>query len=61
MPIARCGYFEYAVVRETFQMVVPADGVLRAALQGSGMGVRRVLEEEEGGEREDAMVGAVVC
>ena len=23
MPIARCGYYEYAVVRETFEMIIP--------------------------------------
>lgn len=26
-PIARCGYFDYAVVRETFQMIIPGTTV----------------------------------
>ncbi|KAK1751466.1 hypothetical protein QBC47DRAFT_351634 [Echria macrotheca] len=35
-PIARCGYYEYAVVEETFKMVIPgADGVTLAGLEGS--------------------------
>lgn len=35
-PIARCGYYEYAVVRETFQMVVPGmNEALLAGLEGS--------------------------
>ena len=25
LPIARCGYYEYAVVRETFEMKIPGD------------------------------------
>jgi flavin reductase (DIM6/NTAB) family NADH-FMN oxidoreductase RutF len=35
-PIARCGYYEYAVVRETFEMVIPGmdEGTL-AGLEGS--------------------------
>lgn len=35
-PIARCGYYEYAVVRETFEMVIPgmSEAVL-AGLEGS--------------------------
>lgn len=35
-PIARCGYYEYAVVRETFEMVIPGmDEATRAGLEGS--------------------------
>ena len=25
MPIARCGYWQYAVIRETFEMMIPGD------------------------------------
>ena len=36
MPIARCGYFEYAVVKETFEMIVPRmDESMSAGLEGS--------------------------
>jgi flavin reductase (DIM6/NTAB) family NADH-FMN oxidoreductase RutF len=35
-PIARCGYYEYAVVRETFEMVIPnATEALLGGLEGS--------------------------
>ncbi|KAK3374728.1 hypothetical protein B0H63DRAFT_480818 [Podospora didyma] len=42
-PMARLGYYEYAVVTETFEMVIPgADGAISAGLEGSPA---RVLEE----------------
>src|SRR3569833_2013669 len=35
-PIARCGYYDYAVVTDTFEMVIPgADEATRAGLEGS--------------------------
>jgi len=35
-PIARCGYYEYAVVRETFEMRIPGeDKAILAGLEGS--------------------------
>lgn len=35
-PIARCGYYEYAVVRETFEMIIPGmDDSMKAGLEGS--------------------------
>jgi flavin reductase (DIM6/NTAB) family NADH-FMN oxidoreductase RutF len=35
-PIARCGYYEYAVVEDTFEMVIPGDDeALLAGLEGS--------------------------
>ena len=34
-PIARCGYYEYAVVRDTFEMVIPGDEATLAGLEGS--------------------------
>jgi flavin reductase (DIM6/NTAB) family NADH-FMN oxidoreductase RutF len=41
-PIARCGYYEYAVVEDTFEMVIPgADEALLAGLEGS---VKRTRE-----------------
>ncbi|KAK4448657.1 hypothetical protein QBC34DRAFT_438798 [Podospora aff. communis PSN243] len=42
-PIARCGYYEYAVVGETFEMVIPGlDEVTLAGLEGSRERVERV-------------------
>jgi flavin reductase (DIM6/NTAB) family NADH-FMN oxidoreductase RutF len=38
MPIARCGYYEYAVVRETFVMMPPGDGKMALGLEGSTAG-----------------------
>jgi hypothetical protein len=38
MPIARCGYYEYAVVRETFAMMPPGDGKMAIGLEGSTAG-----------------------
>jgi len=35
-PIARCGYFQYTVVRELFDMIIPGESeVVRAGLEGS--------------------------
>lgn len=35
VPIARCGYWQYAVIRETFEMKIPGDPRIRAGLEGS--------------------------
>lgn len=37
-PIARCGYYSYAVVRETFEMMPPGDGKMAVGLEGSIVG-----------------------
>ncbi|KAG5800892.1 hypothetical protein H9Q69_000019 [Fusarium xylarioides] len=35
-PIARCGYFQYAVIRDTFEMIIPGmDEATHAGLEGS--------------------------
>lgn len=34
-PIARCGYFEYAVVTDTFEMVIPGDKTSLYGLEGN--------------------------
>lgn len=34
-PIARCGYYTYAVVRETFEMKPPGDGKMAYGLEGN--------------------------
>ncbi|GAA6033110.1 hypothetical protein JCM8097_002949 [Rhodosporidiobolus ruineniae] len=35
VPIARCGYWQYTVIRETFEMIIPGDARIRAGLEGS--------------------------
>ncbi|KAJ4373917.1 hypothetical protein N0V83_002656 [Neocucurbitaria cava] len=46
-PIARCGYYEYAVVRETFEMRIPGDDeALMAGLEGSTKTNREVHKED---------------
>ncbi|KAF2141109.1 uncharacterized protein K452DRAFT_309541 [Aplosporella prunicola CBS 121167] len=54
-PIARCGYYQYAVVRETFDMVIPSSGGaegedLLAGLEGSVTRHRGIAARDEGGE-----------
>lgn len=34
-PIARCGYFEYTVVTDTFEMIIPGDKRILYGLEGS--------------------------
>jgi len=36
-PIARLGYYEYAVVEDTFEMRIPGDGLALAGLEGNAM------------------------
>jgi flavin reductase (DIM6/NTAB) family NADH-FMN oxidoreductase RutF len=46
-PIARCGYYEYAVVTETFEMRIPGEGkAVLGGLEGS-VRVNRELGEEK--------------
>jgi flavin reductase (DIM6/NTAB) family NADH-FMN oxidoreductase RutF len=48
VPIARCGYFQYAAVREVFEMPPPGNSSTRfAGLEGSIKGNRRIQEERE--------------
>lgn len=54
-PIARCGYYEYAVIRETFEMKMPGSQIMRDGLEGSmkrnreaGEKGRATGEEERG-------------
>lgn len=49
MPIARCGYFEYTVVRETFDMVVPGSATLLRGLEGTTADNGRLGEEQKEG------------
>ncbi|EHY59544.1 hypothetical protein HRR83_001179 [Exophiala dermatitidis] len=34
-PIARCGYYEYAVIRDTFDMIIPGDPATLFGLEGN--------------------------
>lgn len=62
VPIARLGYFEYAAVRQVFEMRIPGEerGIM-AGLEGSSKGNREILgskgkskiSEDEGAEEND--------
>lgn len=44
-PIARCGYFQYAVIRDTFDMVIPGmDDATHAGLEGNS-GIHKEIRE----------------
>lgn len=61
VPIARCGYFEYAAVREVFEMQIPGEDPSRfAGLEGSIKGNRAMQEGIMNGDRnrEDVKSGA---
>ncbi|KAF2641733.1 hypothetical protein P280DRAFT_468283 [Massarina eburnea CBS 473.64] len=46
LPIARCGYFEYAAVKETFEMQPPVDDVLmKVGLAGNTKGHRAMQDQ----------------
>lgn len=34
-PIARCGYYDYAVIRETFEMLNPGPPEIRFGMEGN--------------------------
>jgi len=45
MPIARCGYYQYAVIKETFEMKVPGnDESLAAGLEGSSKRIKAATD-----------------
>ncbi|KIX01861.1 uncharacterized protein Z518_09588 [Rhinocladiella mackenziei CBS 650.93] len=46
-PIARCGYYEYTVVNETFDMIIPGDPATLFGLEGS---VKQHREHREAAE-----------
>jgi hypothetical protein len=51
-PIARCGYFQYAVVRETFEMVISGSGDVLYGLEGSARRNKAKFLEGKKGEIE---------
>jgi len=61
MPIARCGYFEYVVVRgeNVFEMVVPGGKEMLVGLEGSVKGQKAMAGKE--GEDGDGEVNSDVA
>ncbi|KAF1990510.1 hypothetical protein K402DRAFT_325211 [Aulographum hederae CBS 113979] len=54
VPIARCGYYEYAVIRETFEMVIPGlSKMMLAGLEGSAAANRKAANEKNGTKAEE--------
>ena len=55
LPIARCGYFEYAVIRgdAVFEMVVPGGKEMLVGLEGSVKGQKTMVEKGEEEEEEE--------
>lgn len=48
VPIARCGYYEYAVIRDVFEMKVPGlSEDIMAGLEGNGKKLRERIAERE--------------
>jgi hypothetical protein len=48
VPIARCGYYEYAVIRDVFEMQVPGlSEDIMAGLEGNSKKMRGVVAERE--------------
>lgn len=55
-PIARCGYYQYAVIRDTFEMKIPSSGQwsedILGGLEGSSKKNRAIGERERAGPGE---------
>jgi hypothetical protein len=49
MPIARCGYFEYAVIRgdAIFEMIIPGDPKLLIGLEGNAKQAKEMNGEKD--------------
>lgn len=58
-PIARCGYYQYTVVRELFDMIIPGDSFkgeeLRSGMEGS---VKLHREMANGSQSREAVAGS---
>lgn len=61
-PIARCGYYQYAVIRDTFEMVIPSSGewgeALLAGLEGNTKKHREYAEREVTEPGEGGLTGS---
>lgn len=53
-PIARCGYYEYTVVSEIFEMVIPGDEKVLRGLEGSAIKNTLTHEENRAGMQTEA-------
>lgn len=55
-PIARCGYYQYAVIRDTFEMIIPSSGEwseeILGGLEGSSKKNRALLQRQKEKEKE---------
>ena len=49
-PIARCGYYDYAVVRECFEMKMPGAEIMRSGLEGSMKKNREANQQSANGQ-----------
>lgn len=56
-PIARCGYYQYAVIRETFEMIIPSSGMLGEEVLGGLEG--NTKKHRELYERQKEAAGSV--
>jgi len=56
-PIARCGYYDYAVVRECFEMKMPGDQIMRDGLEGSSAKTRESNAKKNGGNVQNPETG----
>ena len=45
-PIARCGYYQYAVIRETFDMKIPGSGMTNIGLEGNSKKAREAMTDQ---------------
>lgn len=61
VPIARCGYYEYAVIRDVFEMKVPGlSEDIMAGLEGNSKKIRGVIADRESDgdvQGQDAEIG----
>lgn len=53
MPIARCGYYQYAVVKpeSLFEMIIPGDPNILVGLEGNAEQQKKIISKSDEGER----------
>ena len=56
VPIARLGYYEYAVIRDTFEMIIPGGETMRAGLEGSAKFNREAFQRSQDAASTAALV-----
>lgn len=56
LPIARCGYHQYTVIRETFDMIVPGNNeIMRMGLEGNTRGILQMSQHQGKDEAGDSI------